>query len=100
MTNSLLDPNIQDYVGAATIAAGGPPADARVPTISYIDLRASYTWNKVVVRAGCNNCFDKDPPFTDIQNSGGNTAAFESNTMPGVYDVNGRFLYLNVTADF
>jgi outer membrane receptor protein involved in Fe transport len=99
-TNSLLDPKIPDYVGAAVIAANGPPPDARLPTISYLDLRASYTWNKVTVRVGCNNVLDKDPPTLDTINSGGNTIYAESNTFPSVYDVAGRFLFANLTIDF
>ena len=99
-TNSFLDPKNPDYVGAATIAANGPPADASISTISYLDLRASYTWNKVTVRAGVNNVLDKDPPLIDTINSGGNTIYAESNTYPSLYDTAGRFLFLNVTADF
>src|SRR5438105_2660300 len=86
-TNSLLDPKIPDYVGAATIAAAGPPVDARVSAISYLDLRASYAWNKIILRLGANNVLDTDPSFMDQQNTGGNTAAFESNANPAVYDV-------------
>ena len=51
-----------------------------IPTISYLDLRASYTWNKVTVRAGVNNVLDKDPPLIDTINSGGNSIFAESNT--------------------
>jgi outer membrane receptor protein involved in Fe transport len=98
-TNTRLDPNTPDYAGAAAIAAG-PLPDAALPTISYLDLRASYTWNKVTVRAGVNNVLDKDPPFFDTINSGGNSIFAESNTNPSLYDVAGRFLFLNVTVDF
>ncbi|MBV9726139.1 MAG: TonB-dependent receptor [Gammaproteobacteria bacterium] len=99
-TNTLLDPTNPDYVGEKTIAANGPPPDARIPTISYLDLRASYTWSKVTLRVGCNNVLDKDPPSIDTQNTGGNTNYAESNTYPSVYDVAGRFLYANLTVDF
>jgi outer membrane receptor protein involved in Fe transport len=98
--NTLTDPSNPDYVGAKTIAAGGPPADAFIPTISYLDLRASYAWNKVTVRAGVNNVLDKDPPLIDTINSGGNSNYAESNTYPSLYDTAGRFLYLSVTVDF
>ncbi len=98
--NTLLDPSNPDYVGAATIALNGPPADSSIPTISYLDLRASYAWNKLTVRAGVNNVLDKDPPLIDTTNSGGNSSFAESNTYPSVYDTAGRFLYLTVTVDF
>jgi iron complex outermembrane recepter protein len=99
-TNTLLDPTNPDYVGEKVIAANGPPPDARIPTISYLDLRASYTWNTVTLRVGCNNVLDKDPPSIDTANTGGNTNYAESNTYPSVYDVAGRFLYANLTVDF
>jgi outer membrane receptor protein involved in Fe transport len=99
-TNSLLDPTNPDYAGANVIAVNGPPPDARIPSISYLDLRASYTWNKVTLRVGCNNVLDKDPPFIDTQSTGGNTNYAESNTYPSLYDVAGRFVYANLTVDF
>lgn len=97
--NTLVDPNTPDYVGAAALV-NGPPQDARFPAISYLDLRISYTWNKVTLRAGCNNVLDKDPPFMDTINTGGNSVYAESNTNPSVYDVGGRFVFLNATVDF
>ena len=99
-SNTLLSPAFPEYVGAATIAAGGLPPDASIPNISYLDLRVSYQWNKVTVRAGVNNVLDKDPPIIDTINSGGNQIFAESNTFPSVYDTAGRFLFLNATIDF
>ena len=98
--NELLDPAMPAYVGPGVIAANGPPQDANIPTISYLDLRVSYAWDKITVRAGVNNVLDKDPPMIDTINSGGNSAYAESNTYPSVYDVAGRYLFLNVTVDF
>jgi len=98
--NTLLNPGSPDYVGAATIAKAGPPPDSRIPTISYLDLHASYTWDKVTMRVGVNNVLDKDPPFLDTINSGGNSAYAESNTFPSVYDVAGRYLFAELTVDF
>jgi iron complex outermembrane receptor protein len=98
--NTLVDPGNPDYVGAAVIALAGPPVDSNIPTISYLDLRASYAWNKITVRAGVNNVLDKDPPLLDTINSGGNSIYAESNTYPSLYDTAGRFLYLSVTVDF
>jgi iron complex outermembrane recepter protein len=86
-------------VGAATVAANGPPPDARIPTISYLDLHASYTWKTTTLRVGVNNVLDKDPPTIDTVNTGGNTTYAESNTYPSLYDVAGRYLYINVTID-
>ena len=99
-TNELVSPGMPAYVGAAVIAANGPPPDAAIPTISYLDLRVSYSWDKITVRVGANNVLDKDPPMIDTVNSGGNSAYAESNTYPSVYDVAGRYLYINATVDF
>jgi outer membrane receptor protein involved in Fe transport len=98
-TNTLSTPGTPDYVGAATVAANGPPPDARIPTISYLDLHASYTWNTTTLRVGVNNVLDKDPPTIDTVNTGGNTTYAESNTYPSLYDVAGRYLYINLTID-
>jgi iron complex outermembrane recepter protein len=98
--NSLLNPSSPDYIGAAIINRAGPPPDARIPTISYLDLHASYAWNNVTVRVGVNNVLDKDPPFIDTVNTGGNSTFAESNTYPSVYDMAGRYLFANVTIDF
>jgi iron complex outermembrane recepter protein len=99
-TNTLINPGSPDYVGAATIAKAGPPPDAHIPTINYLDLHASYSWNSVTLRVGCNNVLDKDPPTFDTVNSGGNSAYAESNTFPSVYDMAGRYLFANLTVDF
>jgi iron complex outermembrane receptor protein len=99
-TNSLLNPNSPDYVGAVIIGRDGPPPDARIPTVSYLDLHASYAWNSVTLRVGCNNVTDRDPPIIDTVNTGGNSTFAESNTFPSVYDMAGRYLYANLTIDF
>ncbi|HUO36661.1 MAG TPA: TonB-dependent receptor, partial [Mycobacterium sp.] len=91
-TNTLLDPSTPDY-----LAGLNPIPDARIPTISYLDLRVSYTWDKITTRIGVNNVLDKDPPSIDTANSGGNQIYAESNTFPSVYDTLGRYLFINVT---
>jgi len=94
-TNTLNDPNTPDYLKGLN-----PIPDARIPTISYLDLRVAYTWDKITARVGVNNVLDKDPPTIDTANSGGNQIFAESNTFPSVYDTLGRYLFLNVTVDF
>jgi iron complex outermembrane recepter protein len=80
--------------------AFGIPADAKIPTISYIDLRVSYNIDKITVRMGANNLLDKDPPIIDTLNDTGNSIYGESNTFPSLYDSLGRYIYANVTIDF
>lgn len=93
--NSLLDSRTPDF-----LAGYGVPPDAHIPKISYLDLRASYTIDKVTVRVGMNNAFDKDPPIVDTLNSGGNSIYAESNTYPSMYDTLGRYMFINLTVDF
>lgn len=97
--NTLLDPKTPDYVKGLT-SNGIQLPDARIPTMSYLDLRASYAWDKITVRVGVNNVLDKDPPTIDTANTGGNTIYAESNTYPSLYDTLGRYLFVNVTVDF
>jgi len=98
VTNSRLDAKIPDYIGADNAALGLP--DNHLPSISYLDLRVSYNWNKITVRAGVNNVLDKDPPLFDTIDTGGNSIYAESNTNSSLYDMGGRFLFLNMTVDF
>ena len=50
---------------------------------------------------GCNNVLDKDPPIVDSGSFvGAGAAAGNGNTYPGVYDVLGRSLFVQLTADF
>jgi iron complex outermembrane receptor protein len=96
--NTSLDPSTPDYNSALLV--GVPLADSHIATISYLDLRVSYVWNKITTRVGVNNVLDKDPPIIDTANSGGNQIYAESNTFPSVYDSLGRYLFVNVTVDF
>jgi iron complex outermembrane recepter protein len=75
----------------------GPPA--QIPTFSYIDLTASYTFTKnVTVRVGVNNVLDKDPPLVSVNYF--SSAFVNGNTYPGVYDSLGRYLFANLTMQF
>jgi iron complex outermembrane recepter protein len=95
VTNSIVNPGSPDYKPTF-----GIPADAKIPTISYLDLRVSYNINKITVRVGANNVLDKDPPIIDTLNDTGNSIYGESNTFPSLYDSLGRYIYGNVTIDF
>jgi outer membrane receptor protein involved in Fe transport len=93
VTNTFNTPGSPDYIPGFT------NLDPRLPSVSYIDLRASYVFGKATLRVGCNNVADKDPPVVLLATAGNNTQA-ESNTYPGVYDIAGRYLYANLTVDF
>ena len=65
----------------------------------YIDLFASWAvTNRVVLRIGVNNVFDKDPPIVSSSVAG---APFgNGNTYPQVYDALGRRIFLSATVNF
>jgi outer membrane receptor protein involved in Fe transport len=52
----------------------------------------------LVLRAGCNNLFDVNPPFGDANNLG--VYPGNGNTFPQLYDTLGRNLFVGLTADF
>jgi outer membrane receptor protein involved in Fe transport len=73
------------------------PYDLKMPSVSYIDFAASMdVAEKVTVRVGVNNAFDKDPPLT--ASTGGQTSngAF----FAGMYDSLGRYMFIGATARF
>jgi outer membrane receptor protein involved in Fe transport len=76
-----------------------PATDAVLGSREYIDLTASYMVRKgLSLRLGVNNVLDKDPPI--IGGSDFGSIFVNGNTYPQVYDTLGRYLFLNVTADF
>ena len=78
----------------ALLAGSKVPVDNSLAAADYIDLAA--TWDireNVELSGGINNLFDKDPPLTTKDVSA-------SNSYPGVYDVLGRYLFLNATVKF
>ncbi|MBS0417391.1 MAG: TonB-dependent receptor [Proteobacteria bacterium] len=74
------------------------PSDQRMSSRSYLDLTASYQYDKYNVRVGVNNVLDKDPPI--IGASVCPAGPCNGNTWPVIYDVMGRQLFMMVTAEF
>jgi outer membrane receptor protein involved in Fe transport len=76
--------------------------DAHISNYDYFDLTA--TWkvkDGIVLRVGCNNLFDRDPPIVDSEFFGVSSPPFgNGNTFPGVYDSLGRNIFVGLTADF
>jgi iron complex outermembrane recepter protein len=73
--------------------------DTKLGSRDYLDLTAAWQFAKgMTLRLGVNNVLDKDPP---ILAGGDFSSAFvNGNTYPQVYDTLGRYLFLNITADF
>ncbi|MFL6657294.1 MAG: TonB-dependent receptor domain-containing protein [Massilia sp.] len=76
------------------------PVEYKMGSRNYLDLNASYAiTKKISLSGGINNLFDKDPPIAST-NATPAAGAANGNTFPQVYDANGRFIYLNLTARF
>jgi outer membrane receptor protein involved in Fe transport len=72
------------------------PIAHTVGAVNYLDLAADWNVNeKLAVRAGINNIFDRDPPLIENAIVGG----ANPNTYP-TYDLLGRQLFLGLTARF
>jgi iron complex outermembrane receptor protein len=70
--------------------------DAHLPSISYLDLTASWNvWKNLELRAGVNNLLDKDPPLATFEITSGGAANTYS-----TYDNLGRQLFVAFTAKF
>ena len=74
---------------------------------NYFDLAGTFTLlDRVNLRAGVNNLFDKDPPRVTSGNGnrpGSNlcpTGPCNGNTYPGTWDALGRLLWVGATIDF
>ncbi|MEP6885435.1 MAG: TonB-dependent receptor [Gammaproteobacteria bacterium] len=70
--------------------------DAKLPSVSYLDLSAIWDVTKnLSLRAGVNNVFDKDPPLVSSLLAGTGLP----NTYP-TYDLLGRVMFAAFTAKF
>jgi outer membrane receptor protein involved in Fe transport len=93
------NPNLTASPG--TIANGGiSSTDAFISSYSYIDLTAAVKLGeKVTLRLGVNNLFDKNPPIIGSSTLPGPPAG-NGNTFPQAYDSLGRFIFGEFTAQF
>ena len=72
--------------------------DEHIKAYNYFDLLFSLPIKETATfRIGVNNVFDKDPPLISQANLGG---FGNGNTFPGTYDQLGRYIFVNLTADF
>jgi outer membrane receptor protein involved in Fe transport len=74
---------------------------------NYFDLSATFTLlDRINLRAGVNNLFDKDPPRVTSGNAGRGGSNLcpagpcNGNTYPGTWDALGRYVWLGATIDF
>ena len=93
------NPNIGAIGG--TIANGAiSNTDAVISAFNYIDLTAAMKIaDKVTLRLGVNNLFDKDPPIIGSSTIPGPPSG-NGNTFPQAYDSLGRFIFGQIIAQF
>ena len=79
----------------------------RIKSYDYFDLAATYSlWDRVNLRAGVNNLFDKDPPLVTSGNAGVSgtnlcpAGPCNGNTYPGTWDALGRYFWMGATVNF
>jgi len=76
------------------------PVDERIKNVSYFDLTATARLaNKVSLRIGAENLFDKDPPILGSAVTPSKSLG-AGNTFPQVYDVLGRYVFVGASVDF
>ncbi len=91
---------------SATLAGNAFTFGSRIPGQSYFDLALSKGLGRhLLLRAGVNNLFDKDPPLVasgaaDYGASGCAPVVCNGNTYPGTYDALGRYIYTALSLDF
>lgn len=74
------------------------PVDSQIKAYNYFDLLFSLPIKDTATfRIGVNNIFDKNPPIISQASLGG---FGNGNTFPGTYDQLGRYVFVNLTADF
>jgi outer membrane receptor protein involved in Fe transport len=86
----LFDPQAPDADGTG----GSPVADLRgLDARNWFDLAlTARVGQKLNLRMGVNNIFDKDPPLSELGANG--------NTYPQTYDSLGRYMFAGFTVDF
>ncbi|MEP3653659.1 MAG: TonB-dependent receptor [Litorimonas sp.] len=89
----------EDGTVRSLVDDGGNAIDESIDATGYLDLAAFYDVNdSVTLRVGANNVLDNDPPIvTTFGTTGVNV---EANTVAGVYDAGGRFLFAGVNMKF
>jgi len=78
----------------AEASQGAEGADAHIKAASYFDLAlTARLQQRLNLRLGVNNMFDREPPIVGAPAANGNT-------FPQVYDSLGRYVYAGFTVDF
>jgi len=95
-----IGPTVSDQTSANPFLSGAvwPPL-AHIHGYSYFDLAGTITLNSnLSLRLGINNLADKAPPLVIVSDCA--PTLCNGNTLPGVYDAMGRYLFMHLTAEW
>jgi len=100
-TVDTLNPSPNVGIPGATVANGGVSStDESIPAYNYLDLEAAYqVTDGILVRLGCNNLMDKDPPIIGASDLPSPPFG-NGNTLPGTYDWGGRYVFGEIDVQF
>ena len=75
------------------------PVDEKLGAQNYIDLTMTFKIkDNYQFRVGVDNVFDKEPPLVGSANCPGTVC--NANTFPQVYDAEGRYIFMGITATY
>ena len=75
------------------------PVDEKLGAQNYIDLTMTFKIkDNYQFRIGVDNVFDKEPPLVGAANCPG--VVCNANTFPQVYDSEGRYIFMGITATY
>ena len=81
------------------IDEGGMEIDDQIEAHNLFDLAGFYDLNdNLTLRAGVNNVFDNNPPIVTTFGTTGTNV--EANTIAGVFDAGGRFIFFGANVRF
>jgi len=95
-----IGPTVSDQTSTNPFLSGAvwPPL-AHIPAYSYFDLAGTIALNSnLQLRLGINNLADKVPPV--VVDTDCNGYFCSGNTLPGVYDARGRYIFMHLTAQW
>jgi outer membrane receptor protein involved in Fe transport len=80
---------------------GNPNIADTISAISYLDLTVFHQLTDTVrLRAGVNNLLDEDPPIVTTFGAPAAGTNVEANTVAGVFDAAGRFIFVGASVSF
>jgi len=98
-----IGPSESALTNASPFLSGTPYLPlAHIPAYNYFDLNGTIDLNKhFTLRLGVNNIADKAPPLVIGNDCLGTAGGLcNGNTFPGVYDAMGRYLFVNLSAQW